>query len=972
MHSSTPHWRFGPFLLDPQEYALWRGEQVVPVTRKALVLLATLLGRPGKLFTKAELFDTVWAGSVVTDAALSRAIHELRVALGDDAGAPRFIATAHGLGFRFVAPVTGGAPAATAAVLATASKQLLVGRQGELACLDVALVRAQAGQRQILMVTGEAGIGKSTLVQAFVDRHAGADGPWIAQGRCIEQYGTAEAYLPILEALEQLAPQVGHPALLGLLLRYAPAWLALLPWLAQDADPAALARAQVDITAQRMLREIAQALEVLAAQRAIVLWLEDLHWSDPSSLAVLSFLAGRRDPARLMLVASFRPVDAPAGDSPLKGLALRLAQRGQASEIVLGMLDRAAVAQYLNGRLGCDARLAVDELAAFVHRRTDGNPLFTVAVVDDLVARGRLRQAQGAWALDGPVATLGQGLPDTLRHLVNGQAERLSERDRRLVEAAAVAGPDFSAAAVAAALQADTEDTEERCARLAEQGRFLRARTAVAWPDGTVAAGFGFLHAVYWQGLYDRVPLGRRAEWQRRIGLRQEQAYGAQCASVAAELAMRFEVARDTERSLRYLQVAGAAALARCAYPECIELLRHGLTLVPELPPELRARHELDLLLPLGAALMAAQGYASNDVEVTYQRALVLSTACARPGDVERVTRGLWNVLFLRADLARARELPDELLRLALVARDASLVFDAHTKLGQTCLHLADLPGARRHLEQALDLPTPADEATRARALPRVGVYLAWTLWYTGFPSQALARADDAIRWSQQADSPHSTVFALGYASWIHFLCGDLGRALALACQQAMMSAEHGLPYWRLLAEFTKGRAAVRQGDYLGGMVSMRRAIDAMRAGGGRVGIPYLLCLLAEAELMAGQPAAARATLAAASLMARNGNALYAAEALRLEGEVNLVEDAGPAGRLQAAQRFAAALALARQQGARALELRAATSLARLWGNDGQALRATELLAPILHGFDEGHETEDLVHANRLIQVLSC
>ena len=607
--TTLSRWRFGPFEADLQEHELRRDGTVVPVTRKSFAVLAALLGRAGKLVTKVELFDTVWAGSIVTDAALSRAIRELRVALGDDAAAPRYIATAHGLGFRFVALVAtdpGAGESLVADAAGAAAPLRLVGRDGALARLDAALAAARGGRRQIVFVTGEAGIGKTALVEAFIERHAGTAGARIAQGRCIEQYGTGEAYLPILEALEGLARQVGPGPFREVLERYAPAWLAQLPWLAHDADPAGLKRALDDATPQRMLREIAQALEVLAAERTIVLWLEDLHWSDPSSLAVVSFLAGRRESSRLLLIASFRPADALAAASPLHGLKLQLLQRGQAVELFLDLLDEASVVSYLRLRLGASARLSLRELGAFVFRRTDGNALFTVAMVDDLVRRGDLVREDDAWLLRRRVAELGDGLPDDLRHLVHDQIERLSEADRRLVEAAAVAGTDFSAATLAAALHTGVAETEDRCLRLAQQGRLLRVREPVTWPDGTVASGFGFLHALYWQGAYERVPPGRRAAWHGAIGLRQEQAFGSQCAPIAAELAMRFEVARDLERSLRYLQLAGANALSRCAYPECVELLRHALTLVPSLPESNRARHEIELLLthPFGVLEM--------------------------------------------------------------------------------------------------------------------------------------------------------------------------------------------------------------------------------------------------------------------------------------------------------------------------------------------------------------------------------
>jgi adenylate cyclase len=299
----------------------------------------------------------------------------------------------------------------------------------------------------------------------------------------------------------------------------------------------------------------------------------------------------------------------------------------------------------------------------------------------------------------------------------------------------------------------------------------------VSWPDGTVAASFGFLHALYCQGILERVPHARRIEWQRRIGLRQEQAYGDQGAAIAAELAMRFEAARDLERSVRYLQLAGVGALTRCAYPESIALLRRALELVPKLPASQRSRLELDVLLPLGVALMAVKGYAHDDVEHTYARARSLCLLCARPGDLERVLRGQWNVAFVRADLAAAQAIADQLLSHAESEGDETLALDAHTKLGQGFLHLGELAAARRHLERALELCADG-QAAGLRAAPRVAIYLSWALWHAGLGTQARQRADEALVLSRDAGSPHSSAFALGYGMILYVLCGELTRAL--------------------------------------------------------------------------------------------------------------------------------------------------------------------------------------------------
>ena len=969
---SPSRWRFGPFEVDALEHQMRREGELVPVTRKSFALLATLLSRPGKLFTKAELFEVVWAGTVVTDAALSRAIRELRVALGDDATAPRYIATAHGLGFRFVALVSIDRAIADPAARSAALDQRFVGRDSELALLGEALAGARAGRRQTVFVTGEAGIGKTTLVDAFLRRPEVRGDVRMSQGRCVEQYGTGEAYLPILEALENLAHEVGSDRMREVLLRYAPAWLAQLPWLAHDADAESLRRATSEGGAQRMLREIAQALEVLAVERPIVLWLEDLHWSDPSTLAVIAFLAGRREPARLLLIGSFRPADAQAGAASLHGLALQLAQRGQALPLALSLLDEAAVGRYLGARFGDATQLPFASFAAFLHRRTDGNALFTVAMVDDLVRSGVVAEVAGEWKLTRSLTDLRDSMPDDLRHLVHDQIERLGEADRRLIEAAAVAGTDFSVAMLVAALRTDIGETEDRCLHLAQQGRLLRVRDAVTWPDGTASSGFSFLHALYRQGAYERVPIGRRAEWHGAIGLRQEQAFGSHCAPIAAELAMRFEVARDFERSLRYIDRAAANALACGAYVEGVELLRRGVALLPRISQDKRCRRELELLLPLGAASMAAQGYASTGVESIYQRALVLCRQCGQPGELVRVLRGLWNVVFLQADLVRAQHAAEELLTLAGTGVDTSLAFDALIKLGQTCMHRGEMSEARRHLEHALSLPASEDDSIRRREAPRATAYLAWVLWYTGHPEQALIRGGEALALSRQAKSPHSRAFALGFVSWLHMFCGDMARAAALALEQQAVSIEHGLLYWRTWADFTLGLAKASAGDRQQGTATMSAALEEMRSTGAEVGIVHFLCLLAEAELDAANPSRSNAALAdAQALLAGNGNAQHAAEVERLLANCALAKGGG-ALRDEARRRFDRAIAIARVQGARGLELRAAVDLASMLAADGQAAPAAEALSGLYASFEEGLDTADLVRARRLLVALTA
>ena len=941
-------WRFAPFELDQAERRLLRAGQGVPLTPKAFALLALLLQHAGQLVPKDHIFTTVWAGREVTDAALARVLRELRLALGDDAARPRYVQTAHGLGLRFVAPVDAEQPA-----LPPAAAPPLAGRASELQQLRLALDAARAGQRSVLFISAEPGMGKTALLSAAL---AEAGDLWVGSGRCIQQYGSEEAYLPMLEALEQLAAQVGTVAMREHLLRYAPAWLAQLPWLAHDVNADALARALDGRSPARLLREFAQALEVLSRRRPVVLWLEDLHWSDRSSLDVLAFLAGRRDSARLLVLASLRPQRAQqSAQAPLAAFMGQLATQPNCRTLPLSRLDGAALAELARASLPGPAPRAGAALVALLQRRSEGNPLMARALLFELLRAGRLVEGADGWE---PADAAGPALPDSLRQLVQAQLDALPDGDQALVEAAALAGNGFPAGLVAAALQADADDIGERCARLCGDGGFFQATEFVPWPDGTASAGFAFVHALYQEAVLERVPEGRRASWQRRMAQRLAEAHADDRRPVAAELALRWEAAHDLPQALAHLRLAADTALARFAYPEGVRLLQRAVGLLPQLPAAGRAEREIALLLPLGAALIATQGYAADAVQQVYQRALLLARQQGQHGgrgDLERAMRGLWNVALVRADLGQAAALAQELKSRA-PAGQAEAQFDAEAKLGQTCMHRGQLDAARTHLEQALQL-MPADAA--ARDAPRVAGYLSWVLWHIGRPDQALAAAERALALAEKGASPHSSAFASGFVAWLHAFRGEWARVRALATAQAQASEEHGLVYWRAWSALLLGLADAEEGEAERGLADSAAALQAFAAIGAEVGLAHFHSAQAQACLAHGRTDAARTALAVSEqLLARNGNAYHAAETLRLRGELARAEGHGGERRW-----FEQALALAQRQGAQALVLRALTSLARL---DGDA-EALQRLRDVRRGFEEGLDTADLRQADRVL-----
>ena len=386
---------FAGFRIDAANGRLWRGTEAVSVPPKVLSVLHHLAKRPQELVTKADLFSHVWPETAVGDAVLTVAIGEIRKLLGDDPRTPRFIETVHRRGYRFIAPVrhdaVGASPEAPrqeAPAVATSGCEWIVGRDAELSELDAILARTLAGERQMVFLTGAPGLGKTTLVDAFLEQVAARGGVRIAKGQCVEHYGSGEAYLPMFEALGTLAQEIPLDEFVPLLRRCAPSWLAQMPKLLGEDDFLTLLRTTAGVGPERRLREMLDALEELAARTPLVLVLEDLHWSDHCTIDLLAALARRRGPVRLLVVGTYRAAEVVASGHPLAPVTQELLARRQGREVALHMLEPAAVRAYLAERFPDND--FPDELSALLQERTDGNPLFMVQVVEEWLAGGRI------------------------------------------------------------------------------------------------------------------------------------------------------------------------------------------------------------------------------------------------------------------------------------------------------------------------------------------------------------------------------------------------------------------------------------------------------------------------------------------------------------------------------------------------------------------------------------------------------
>jgi predicted ATPase len=584
--------------------------------------------------TKEALFKAVWQKDnpayAAGDEVMTTCIYSLRQKLKDTGKPSRYIETTYKQGYRFIGPVAERAPVDPASsrpereepqtVSSSRSLPTVVGREEELSSLQQALDAAMAGARQVVFVTGEPGIGKTSLVRAFLQRVLDTGHAIVGQGQCVEHYGAGEAYLPILDALGRLCHEPGGNDMVEWMAQHAPTWLVQMPALVDAGKLEALQRRVQGATRERMLREMREGLEALTQNKPLVLVLEDLHWSDSSTLDLLRALAQGQGPARLCILGTYRPHEGLAEGHPLRSLTQELYGHGQGAEISLALLTNEAVDQYLVARFprhGFPPRFA-----QVLYQLTDGNPFFLVALIDDLLRRGIIAEVDERWALQREIELIAAEVPENVRQLIGRQIDRLKGVEQRILAAASVVGLQFSAAAVAATVELPTADIEEACTVLARRQLFLQPAGVSEWPDGTMAGSYRFRHALHQYLWSERVTPSQLQQFHRRIGERLEQAYGKHVGEIAVELALHFEQGRDYERAVQYLQQAAANAMQRSACQEAIGHLTRGLNFLNAFPETLsRIEREINLQVMLGTAFMVVQGFAAPTVVNAHARA---------------------------------------------------------------------------------------------------------------------------------------------------------------------------------------------------------------------------------------------------------------------------------------------------------------------------------------------------------------
>jgi len=859
------------------------------------------------------------------------------------------------------APPNGAAPAR------------MVGRLAELAALENRLKQALLGRPQLVFVSGEPGAGKTTLLDAFAERHAAAGGLVYTMGRCAEHYGPSEAYLPLFDAITRLCRGSRGGRLMYVLRRHAPSWLAQLPALLGDAELETLRRRAVGGTRERMLRELADAITAICSDVPLILRLEDLHWSDASTLDWLGFIARRTESARLLIVSSLRPAEGLPAEHPLVRLLAELGVAKHCGLLRLSGLAATEVAEYLAAQFGGEplAGAKPTELAEAIYAHTEGNPLFVVNVASDLVARGMLIERNGRWELACQLADIAATIPEDLRRLIELQLERLTHDEGEALEVASAAGEEFHDATVAAALGQATETLDTRCSELARRRALVRTVGSETWPDGTRVSRFAFSHALYRATLYERLAATRRARLHVAIADRLERGFGERARERAAELATHFERGGDVARAVLYHHAAGDNATARSAARLAIEHYRRALQLLAGLADSReRTQQEISLNIALGPLLLACEGFGAPAAEKAYKRAQELCDRIGASRELFTALWGLWLYVYGHGNLDDAKQIGDRLLEIAAGTNERSLLLQAHHALWATAFSRGELSACFEHASAGEQLYRVAEHAGMAaqfgshdagvcgHCFHSVALVLHGDLAAAGAASQA------AIRLTGEIGHPFSQALTLFWAAVFEQIARDHVAARQHAERSARLAAEHGFVVVGAWATCIAGWAAVVDGQ-ASGIAGIRTALGVVKATGTLLLEAYFLGVMADACRIAGCTleglAAVHSGLEAAH---STGEGFYKAELLRLEGE--LVRTIG-GGAERSVALFELAVDLARHQAAHLLELRALTSLVHATQDPKRTVDLLPRIAALLEQLTLRSESADAREARLLV-----
>ncbi len=855
-------------------------------------------------------------------------------------------------------------------VSARRARTSFVGRRREMDQLRQTLEQAKAGQGQIVGVMGEPGLGKSRLFYEFKRK---------SQNVCLVleafsvSYGKVSPYLPIVELLKTyflIQPQDEEwkrkEKISNKVLSLDRSLEETLPYLyallgIDGSDPLLQ---QFD--AQTRRRRTFEALKKLflreSQNQPLIFIFEDLHWIDANTERFLDTFSKNIASARILLLVNYRPE-----------YRCKLKQESNYTHLRLSILGKKEAEKFLTFLMGNNPSLT--ELKMLILEKTEGTPFFMEEVVQTLVEGELLRGEPGDYYLKSNPTEL--HIPPTVQGVLAARIDRLSIDEKELLHQLSVIGRQFPVDLVKEIVFL----SEAELYRLLAS---LKTKEFLYEQPGFPEVEYLFKHALSQEVAYSTVLQEQRKLLHERTAMAMEALYHSSLEDHYNELAHHYSRSINTKKAVIYLGLAGQQAIERSAHKEAIRYLNIALDLLKRLPdtPD-RTQHELTLRIAQGVSLMATKGWAAPEVEHAYARAKEL---CQQVGEISQlfeVVVGLWTFYLGRAELPTARDLAEDCLKLAQQTEKPGLLLEAHHALACTYSWSGELVAALKHLEQVDVLYSSHEYSSHGVEDLKVVClcHRARILWQSGYPQQARKMNHEAFSLAQKLSHPASQAFALGYtASYYYQPCGEIQGVIEQTEALIELSSAQAFKPWVAWSRALQGWALAKQGDVEGGIVVTRQGLADYQAAGSRIGQTYCIAILAEMHGKLNQIEAGLGLLnEGLELVNITDERFYEAELYRLKGELTIQSKTSKlgvgasltsTGTEEAKNYFQKALEVARQQHARAWELRAATSLARLWQKQGKKTEAHQLLAEIYNWFTEGHETADLKDAKTLLLSL--
>ncbi|ALA60783.1 putative CyaI3 adenylate/guanylate cyclase [Nitrospira moscoviensis] len=838
----------------------------------------------------------------------------------------------------------------------------IVGREREVTALIASWRRVTAGRSQVVTLSGEAGIGKSRLVQALKEHLSEEPHRWI-EWRC-SSYFQHSALHPVIEYLQRLAALKRDDAPVEKL-RKLEAALEATPMSAPDSLPLIASLLSIPFQdrypplnlspqrqKQKTLDVVAGWIGAIARRTGTVLVVEDLHWIDPTSQELLALLLKQSAAHAILILLTFRPEY--HGSWPSECPVTPLTLTRLAPNEVLSVVQRVAGGRNLPASV-------LRQLIA----KTDGIPLFVEEMTKTVLESGSLTESEGQYELSDSLSSL--GIPATLNDSLMARLDRLATI-KEVAQLGAMLGREFSYELITA-VSFLNEGILHR-----ELERLVDAELLVRQGDPPHAI-YSFRHALLQDAAYESLLKSRRQQLHQRVASVLEIRFPETVETQPELLASHYTGAGSKKEAIAYWLKAGQRAIGRSANAEAVAHITKGLELLRTFPesPE-RTQQELQLQVALGTPLLMTKGYGAPQVVQTYSRAREL---CRELGDTIQVFPiliGLWLFYHVRAELLSAKQLGEELLTLAERAGDSASLVQAHMAIGDSLYYLGELSPARAHLEQSCRLYQPDQHRSFAlRYAHDPGVFtlnvLAFVLWFLGFADQAVEKNRKALALASELKQPSNFVHCLHNASALSQLRGEPQLTLERSERQMKVSEEQGFVLWFALGMFYRGWALANLGQHGEGVALMKKGLASYRATGAELGHSYCLTLLAETCLATGDIEEGHDFIAQAAEAAnRHNDRFYASELYRVRGELLLKKSI--AGERDPEHWFLMAVDVARQQQAKSLELKAASSLSRLWHSRGQRKEAHAALASISGWFQEGGDTRNVREAKALLEKI--